>query len=635
MGALAGDIRRLASYLTGFELKTQLMKTICLGPITYQLAPANQTIVMQPFHCGMSEPFSHFEAKGTTLARQVSCEKADFVAKAELVWQVYKKIAVRLTEMLNNYHNENLSQRYWEILFWRSVYPFVCSAVDKHDRLETALRDLEVAQVYLPVEPLAHLSIVQRQQYGSNHSLHLAVYAILMPLFPKLKINHISRSDYHKLIQKFGDHRLPANVQNLDRLTLAGIYAKSIMREIRFRIKRSLPANKIPKTAKHYIFMGQQYLSNEDMTGLLQQLGEKPFSYRFPPQKIARDPELNPRRGIGLNVSDTDSALEKTILRGLIAFLPSSLLEDYQQHKNNAKGLIGNSPFVILDSMENVGRQEADFFVAESVERNGSTYVLPCHGGCYGAMEISLSERVWARISDYHCLWSNQNLEYGAHSVKMPALRLHSALKQPALPAATGGIIYFFGGFYPHTYQFESISPYFTPHYPQELHNRFFENLQKHIAHASKVRDYHRALDAMTCQRREIEALGVKIAPKKQSFSQALSQSRLAIHTTALTTYLETLNMNYPTICLWQPGVNLIRQELMTFYNELERVGIIFRDAKAAAHQVNLIYDDVEGWWMDAERQRVVKRFINNVCYTSDDAIDQWAAFLGGLRSQL
>ena len=93
--------------------------------------------------------------------------------------------------------------------------------------------------------------------------------------------------------------------------------------------------------------------------------------------------------------------------------------------------------------------------------------------------------------------------------------------------------------------------------------------------------------------------------------------------------------MNYPTICLWQPDVNLIRQELITFYNELERVGIIFHDAKAAARQVNLIYDDVEGWWKDAERQKVVKHFIDNVCYTSNDAIDQWASFLKGLRSKL
>ena len=611
------------------------MKTLCLGPITYKLAPADQTIVMQPFHCGMLEPFSHFEAKGTTLASQISCDKADFNAKAEQVWQVYKKIAARLAEMLNNYHNENLSRRYWETLFWRSVYPFVCSAFDKHDRLQAALRDIDVAQVYLPLDPLAHLSIVQRQQFGSNHSLHLAIYAILMPLFPKLKINHISRSDYHKMLQKFGDHRLPKNVQNSGRITPPAFYAKSIMKEIHFRIKRSLPANKIAKTAKHYIFLGPQYLSNEDMTGLLKQLGEKPFSYRFPPQKIVRNPELNPRCGIGLRVSDRDSALEKTILRELIAFLPPSLLEDYQQHKNNAKGLIGNSPFVILDSMENVGREEADFFVAESVEQNGSTYVLPCHGGCYGAMEISLSERVWARISDHQCLWSNKNPAYGAHSVKMPALRLHSALKQPVLPAATGGITYFFGGFYPHTYQFESIAPYFTPHYPQELHNRFFENLQKQIAQASEVRDYHRALDAMTYQRRELEALGVRIAPTKQSFAQALNQSRLAIHSSALTTYLETLIMNYPTICLWQPDVNLIRQELITFYNELERVGIIFHDAKAAARQVNLIYDDVEGWWKDAERQKVVKHFIDNVCYTSNDAIDQWASFLKGLRSKL
>lgn len=609
------------------------MKTICLGPTTYHLAPANETIVMQPFHCGMSEPFSHFEAEGTTLARQVSREKADFIATADQVWKLYCKIADRLAEMLNKHHDEDRSQRYWEILFWGSLYPFISTAVDKYNRLETALRDLEVAQVYLPRDPLAHLSGVKKQQYGSNHSVHLAIYGILMPLFPKVKINHISTSDYQAMVHKFGDHRIRKDVQKSKRLPLPIGYAKSILREIYFRMKRSLPASKIRKTAKNYVFMGPQYLLQEDMIELLRKINEKPYSYRFPPQRVVKTPAPNPRRRIRLRVDDNDSALERILLKELIAFLPASLFEDYQGHRDNAKKLIGSSPVVILDSLENVGREERVFFVAESVEQNGSTYVMPCHGGCYGAMEVSLSERVWARIADHHCLWGKRNPAYGAHSLKMPGLRLHRHRKQPVSPMLTGGMTYFYNGYYPHTYQFESIAPYYTPDYPEEFHNCFFKNLHKHIAQDSEVRDYHRALDVMVHQRRDLEALGVRVAPRKQSFSQALSQSRLAIHSAAQTTYLETLVMNYPTICLWDSDFNLIRQDLIPFYNELERVGVIFYDAEAAAHQVNQIFDDVESWWMEAERQKVVTHFTDNVCHTSDGAIAQWASFLRGINS--
>ena len=607
------------------------MKTICLSPRTFHLASAEDTIVMQPFHCGMSMPFERFEAKGVRLARQISCDEPDFRARAERAWALYCKTADRLVRLLNAFHHEDRSPRYWETLFWRHLYPFICTIVDKHDRLEAAVSDIDEAIVFLPPELRAQNIPLEKMGFGKNEDAHLVVYAMLVPLFPELQIKKIPADQYLGAIAMGRTGKGDSGSSGKNALF------KSVRAAAKFMVeanRRSLPADMIKSTAKNHVFLGAQYLSVEDKSRLLRSLGEKPFSFYFKELKPSGRKSPKPS-DLVLDTDPDDTALEKLIMEKVFDFLPGHLFEDYQQYRGYAAKLVGNKAYVILNSWENVGREERDFFIAESVERNGSVSLMPCHGGCYGAMEISLVERVWARICDHHCIWGDRIEAYGNHSVKLPGLRLFRHKKHPVTPNNTGDIVYFFNGYYPNTYQFESITPYYTPDYPQQFHRLFTETLDQHIAEKLKIRDFHKSLDEMPHFAGQLRATGAEIAPRAETFMQALQNARISVHTAPQTTYIELLVMNYPSLCVWEPDRNLIRRELLPYFDDLKKVGIIHHDPVTAAQTLNDIYDDVDAWWNEPERQAAVSNFVSHVCFSAQDTIDIWADFLKKSCSQL
>ena len=106
------------------------------------------------------------------------------------------KTADRLVRLLNAFHHEDRSPRYWETLFWRHLYPLICTIVDKHDRLEAAVSDIDEAIVFLPPELRAQNIPLEKMGFGKNEDAHLAVYAMLVPLFPELQIKKIPADQY-------------------------------------------------------------------------------------------------------------------------------------------------------------------------------------------------------------------------------------------------------------------------------------------------------------------------------------------------------------------------------------------------------------------------------------------------------
>lgn len=93
------------------------------------------------------------------------------------------------------------------------------------------------------------------------------------------------------------------------------------------------------------------------------------------------------------------------------------------------------------------------------------------------------------------------------------------------------------------------------------------------------------------------------------------AQSRLVVHGYLATGYLETLALNIPTVCFYDPSAYAFRAESQPFMNELERVGILHRSGKSAARFVTEVCKDPEGWWakddVQAARSRFVERYAN------------------------
>jgi len=96
------------------------------------------------------------------------------------------------------------------------------------------------------------------------------------------------------------------------------------------------------------------------------------------------------------------------------------------------------------------------------------------------------------------------------------------------------------------------------------------------------------------------------------------------VHNYLGTGYLETLALNVPTVCFYDPDTYAFRAEAEPFMQALERVGILHSSGKAAGRFVASVANDPQAWWAQAEVQEARSRFVGNYANFATDWKRQW-----------
>ena len=102
------------------------------------------------------------------------------------------------------------------------------------------------------------------------------------------------------------------------------------------------------------------------------------------------------------------------------------------------------------------------------------------------------------------------------------------------------------------------------------------------------------------------------------------SESRLTLHLTNFTTYLETLSLNVPTVIYLNPAHNEYTDDAMIYINELKKSEIFFDDLQSTVNHINLIWDNVDEWWESDAVQKARSKFVNRFALKSDSFIQDF-----------
>ncbi|EMG24286.1 putative transferase, LIC12162 family [Leptospira interrogans serovar Copenhageni str. LT2050] len=100
----------------------------------------------------------------------------------------------------------------------------------------------------------------------------------------------------------------------------------------------------------------------------------------------------------------------------------------------------------------------------------------------------------------------------------------------------------------------------------------------------------------------------------QKSFERLMKKSRICVTTYNATTYLESLGLNVPTIIFWDPTYWELRASASPYFQMLKDAGIFFEDPISAASVLNKIWDNIDDWWQEKERQRIRSIFIEKYC---------------------
>jgi putative transferase (TIGR04331 family) len=88
--------------------------------------------------------------------------------------------------------------------------------------------------------------------------------------------------------------------------------------------------------------------------------------------------------------------------------------------------------------------------------------------------------------------------------------------------------------------------------------------------------------------------------------------------------FLESLAANLPTICFYDPEVNVFRESAQFYISGLEQIGVLHTSPESAAEKVLEIYENPNTWWQSSEVQEVRSAFVHQYARFDDDWMDHW-----------
>lgn len=547
----------------------------------------------------------------------------EFREEATTCLNLYSCYVEILTKSLNKIHGLNYSKRFWETLLYPFMYQLVASVTDHYEVLKEIRNNYPDARA--EILDINHQWLSPHKSIGGSSRLyHFYIYSLIVVNTRMFDYSTLPLETVAKAFEYFGDGKKGAASIKPEKPSFLVLFINKL-----YLIKRamtgSLPIEYFKYTGSDVIALGDQYLGTPMIRRFMKAVSGKPYSVFAMPFAVENLAPCDTSTRQELEFPHPENVLEEVLQDAIRRLLPSIFLENFSKINSKIMKYVPKKKILFLDSLHCSGGERIDFFKANAVEHFSSEIMMICHGGCYGAMEITVQEQIWSRVSDYYALWSNPvNYNSNCTTLKLPSLRFHNKNNLFSNSKQGQDILVFLTGHYPNRYAYNSIFPYTLDDDYSEWQLRFLDCLDKDNYPALVLRDYHNSdkiNDGKVLRWAEVNKIKIQ---NRLAFYDALSNSKLCIQTVPQTTYLETIIADKPTICYWNPESNFIREDLKQYFDEMYEAKVFHRSPESAADQVNLVSEAPLDWWNCGPVKEAVSLFRENVCLTSSDGFNRW-----------
>ena len=153
---------------------------------------------------------------------------------------------------------------------------------------------------------------------------------------------------------------------------------------------------------------------------------------------------------------------------------------------------------------------------------------------------------------------------------------------------------------------------------------KFIEHLCKEVKAELIIRPYMKDMGWNEAKRFNDQFPEISIDSKSTSWKNVLRNSKLIIETNNQTTFLESIACNIPTVIILQEKYWEMTTEAKQHFKEMEKVNMLFTEAKNAALFINDIYHDPSQWWNRKDVQDVKNKFCEQYANSSDNWLRAW-----------
>ena len=294
-------------------------------------------------------------------------------------------------------------------------------------------------------------------------------------------------------------------------------------------------------------------------------------------------------------------------------YIPVTLLEGFEIYRLKVLKLNLHRPLAVYSATALYSNLTFNLLIAEW-RQYGTKLLYHQHGGGYGMEKNLVVESYESRVADQYYSWGWTRASMSVKPLS-PAMTFHTPRFQ------TDKILLV-------TTDYPNL-PYRLMHTPmpgtiEVMHQDVCEFLTSFSKKENLIiRPYPvdygwGILEAM----RSIS--GGATFNSKTKLSSLIEGCRLIVCSYLGTTWLETLGLNIPTVCFYDPESYLFRDEVRSSVAALHDVGILHSSGREAAFFIANLGGDVESWWKSSKVQVARINFVKRYANFSSNWMTEW-----------
>ena len=508
-----------------------------------------------------------------------------------------------LTPVLNKYHNVHEPRAYWELLigYWINI----CTAVlfDRWSMLKSAekLRLFDTV-VLCPtkINDLVTNSVEEFVDQAVDDNWNFKLYSSLFADFSFLNKNYSTEVATEK----------PSF--DLKRPLLDRVFDL---------VKRCLNSASSLLGKNDEIFCINTYLPRKQNLKLALLLFNSPRFWWSPLVDSGYTSQIRSTDLLAFSLDTSDEF--SIVLEKYIPYLiPKVFIEDYPRLRYRSENLgWPDNPKVIFTSASLFFNSIFNHWAAKKCQQ-GALFITGEHGG-FGPGKFNASV-------DYQLSCSDVFLSAGWHARgvnTVPMFNFRTSGRRSTIKSK-GGLLLVQVAMPRYAFDLRSmpISGQMLDYFEDQF--EFVEALSKKIQARLQVRLYQTDYGWKQKERWLKRFPEIKFDKLERSFFSAIKQHRLVVVTYCATTWLDLLNLDVPVVVFWNKEHWEVDSSAIPLLEELASVGIFHFTPVSAARHLELVWEDVMGWWRSAALQVVRMKFCCKFSQTSGNDMKALAAVL-------
>ena len=513
------------------------------------------------------------------------------------LYHLYEFILIKLTKKLNTYHKKKFTKKCWEIILSKWLWFYIIFYFDRWEQVNNLKNKKKLFVKLLDFDQNQFIPL-DSENFSKN--IHTNNW------------NHFAFSKIIKFIRiiKYQNINIIKENLNIKKKDSFSFNIKIIFA----RILNIISSNKF-----YCLNVFPGIISNLIFAFSFQQFRSRIIFYkRYKDNKI----DIDSREKNLLINKKKSTKFEKFIFENIVENLPKSYFENFNSINEMIDTLgLPKFPKVIMTASEHHYNDVFKIYSANKI-MNKSKYYIFQHGGSYGSADLFPTEKFDIKIADKFFSWGWTNKEKKIE--KFFCNRNFFIKKKIKRKKITKGIIipYIECSLYPNNIASgrprtkEDVKSYIN------VLNLFYRNLNENI----KKESFFKSLNQFktdyniydTYVKNSLKKLlkNIKFMQSDSNTYKFLDNFKLCVETLNSTGYLESLQLNLPTVVIFDKNFCDIRKNSKKDFDALKKVNILFENSYEAANFINKNYNNLEEWWNEAQLQKIRKQFCDKYART-------------------